>query len=67
MLGFDLAWTCSGLVHHVIPTTVGSYIQLSCCIYKTLFLLSSATSGSPTLSVPSSVMTPEPLEEMGVM
>lgn len=44
MLGFDGAWssTCFFFLH-VVTTTVNSYMQLPCCIWKTLLPCSKAS------------------------
>lgn len=36
MLGFALAWTCTGSVH-AVDTSVSSYVQLRSCVQMTLF------------------------------
>lgn len=47
---FSLAWTRAGLVNTVIV----SYVYISCCVWKTVFLGTSTTSGSYNLSISSS-------------
>lgn len=36
LLGFVLAWTCTGLVH-AVRTAISSFVQLPWCVQKTLF------------------------------
>lgn len=64
ILQFALFIVCVGFIH-VVTIAVNLYVQLFCFIQKSLFSCSqsSTTSGYSTISVPSSVVIPEPYKE----
>lgn len=57
LLGFGLAWACTGFVH-AVATVLSSCAQLLCS-EDNVSLASLIISGFDLLSVPSSVMIPE--------
>lgn len=62
MLGFVLAWVCTGL-GHAFTTALCSHVQLPCSVRRTLSFYSSTASGLSSLSAPSSAMILEIWEE----
>lgn len=55
VVGFSLAWTCTGFVY-TVTITVSSYVQLSCCVQETASPLSFTTTDSYTIAALSPAM-----------
>lgn len=60
-MSHGLEFCDDSMIMHVITIAMSTYVHLACCLENTVFLKSSATSGSYKSFLLSSTYIPEPL------